>query len=149
MQNAQLIGNCIGKFMADFTHDGNMGYLNMMRIRVGITINQSFPTGFHNQRANGSKQWIQFKFEKLPGICFNYGIMGHLRRNCSKSTDEGDLADGKLEFGPCLELIHHKESPLKLPSIRPKSPPQTKPHLPCQTRLQSVIVLSSLVLSIL
>lgn len=67
----------------DLSHDGNLDFLNTMRIRVALTLDNLLPTGFTNQKNDGFIQRIKFRIEKLPDLCYLCGIMGHLRRNYS------------------------------------------------------------------
>ncbi|KAF4346047.1 hypothetical protein F8388_000967 [Cannabis sativa] len=42
----------------------------------------------------GRKFWIQFKFERLPTLCFACGVWGHEKRECGKGTLMETSEDG-------------------------------------------------------
>ncbi|KAF4390951.1 hypothetical protein G4B88_030629 [Cannabis sativa] len=55
------------------------GYL---RCWVDIWITHPFTAGFFLKAAGKEEAWIQFKYEKLPYLCFNCGRLAHLDKIC-------------------------------------------------------------------
>lgn len=65
-----------------------------MRLQVEIDITKPIPMGFF-QKIEKDKTWIQFCYERLGGLCFNCGTLGHLKnsckaKGCTSSTKEDD-----------------------------------------------------------
>uniref|UniRef100_A0A803PMJ8 Reverse transcriptase domain-containing protein n=1 Tax=Cannabis sativa TaxID=3483 RepID=A0A803PMJ8_CANSA len=59
------------------------GFLKFM---VDLRIDQKLVAGFYLNISRDRKEWIQFKYHKLPTICFNCGMVGHLFK-CEKPTE--------------------------------------------------------------
>ncbi|KAJ1415409.1 Zinc finger, CCHC-type [Sesbania bispinosa] len=55
-----------------------------IRVRVLIDIKKAIATGCWVPRRDLPKLWIIFKYEKLQGVCFNCGLLGHEQRSCKE-----------------------------------------------------------------
>lgn len=44
--------------------------------------------GFGFEDEDGDKLWIQFKYEKITDLCFNYGHLGHTQNLCNDEAVE-------------------------------------------------------------
>ncbi|KAJ1388168.1 Zinc knuckle CX2CX4HX4C [Sesbania bispinosa] len=82
-----------------------------IRVRALINIQKPLVTGCWVPRKNLPKIWIFFKYEKLQNICFNYGILGHEQKVCSKekvmSTIDQNVAkyNARLGVPPAKSII--------------------------------------------
>lgn len=55
-----------------------------MRVRVMINIFKPLSTGCWVPRPELPKTWVVFRYEKLQGLCFNCGIIGHELKSCQR-----------------------------------------------------------------
>ncbi|KAJ1396214.1 Zinc finger, CCHC-type [Sesbania bispinosa] len=54
-----------------------------VRVRARVNIKKPLVTGCWVPRKNLPKVWIMFKYERLQGLCFNCGVIGHEQKSCS------------------------------------------------------------------
>ena len=59
-----------------------------MRIKVEIPIDKPLRRGGYIANEEGGRNWVTFKYERLPTFCFNCGILGHDNRHCHVSVEE-------------------------------------------------------------
>lgn len=48
---------------------------------------------------NDQPKWVFFKYEQLPTFCYSCGYLGHLMKDCAKTTDEDEDSDHGLQYG--------------------------------------------------
>ncbi|KAJ1420181.1 Zinc finger, CCHC-type [Sesbania bispinosa] len=53
------------------------------RVRARVNIKKPLVTGCWVPRKNLQEVWIMFKYERLQGLCFNCGVIGHEQKSCS------------------------------------------------------------------
>ncbi|XP_030477888.1 uncharacterized protein LOC115694926 [Cannabis sativa] len=58
--------------------------VDYLRCWIDVWISHPIPTGFF-LKAN-PESWIQFKYEKLPFLCFNCGKLVHANKECTEPT---------------------------------------------------------------
>lgn len=73
----------------DFRTTRSVWVTQYIRIKVALQVNWPLSPGFFLPRANCANTWIQFKFERLTGFCYNYGHLGHLTKTCSAPLSHG------------------------------------------------------------
>lgn len=83
----------------DFTIDGVIGVPFFLRIHILIDLEKPLPTGFNNKKINGSLSWIQFKYEKLPDLCFSCERFNHFIKHCSYKDISYDNGENKKPVG--------------------------------------------------
>ncbi len=73
-----------------------------VRIRVDIYLTSPLSPGFLLPKDNHQDLWIGLKYERLPGICYRCGVIGHDTRDCVR--DEKMLRN---EFGLLFLVFGH------------------------------------------
>uniref|UniRef100_A0A803PI57 DUF4283 domain-containing protein n=1 Tax=Cannabis sativa TaxID=3483 RepID=A0A803PI57_CANSA len=66
-----------------------------LKFQVEISTKHQLLAGFFLDIYRGRKEWIQFRYSKLPKVCFNYGFLGHDKKVCLKLTTFAFLPEGK------------------------------------------------------
>ncbi|KAF4396466.1 hypothetical protein G4B88_019266 [Cannabis sativa] len=85
--NGNLLGSLAGKVVkVDLEDDKPFTWSKVLRVLVDIDFEKPLVSGCFFDLANGVKQWLQFKFEKVGIFCYKCGILGHRRRGCSLSS---------------------------------------------------------------
>uniref|UniRef100_A0A803PL04 Reverse transcriptase domain-containing protein n=1 Tax=Cannabis sativa TaxID=3483 RepID=A0A803PL04_CANSA len=88
VQNAPVIGAKVGTYVkfdkADPRVIARRGYLKLM---VEIDLTQKIPAGFHLSINRGRKEWVQFKYCKIPLLCCNCGYLFHEEKECWRQKD--------------------------------------------------------------
>lgn len=54
----------------------------IVKIKVAINVHQPIPTGIHVGNLTDGTCWVDFRYEKLPQVCFNCGLIGHAMNLC-------------------------------------------------------------------
>ncbi|KAF4348650.1 hypothetical protein G4B88_007397 [Cannabis sativa] len=85
-QNSSVIGAKVGEFIASDGADNRIiARRGFLTLKVDIMIEQQIPAGFYLSINRGRKEWIQFKYRKLPKICFNCGYIAHDSSSCPRN----------------------------------------------------------------
>lgn len=74
-------------------------------IRVRVVVDTSLPLcrGRLITLDNGREQWVSFKYERLPNLCYWCGLLTHCDKDCNKWIDsEGSLQQKDQQYGPWL-----------------------------------------------
>lgn len=75
------------------------------RVRVAININPPLSQGRVITMPKGDKAWINFKYERLPSICYWCGCLDSNERVCDLWVDsKGMLTTEQQQFGPSLRV---------------------------------------------
>ena len=94
----EVVGNIVASTDPAETKGGNF-----MRIRVEMDVSLPLCCGQVVSMEKGKKSWINFKYERLPNICYWCGKMDHLNRDCEIWLEsEGSLTESQKQFGPSL-----------------------------------------------
>ena len=74
-----------------------------MRVKVGLDITRPLSKGRMVSLGQGKEQWVSFKYERLPNICYWCGCLNHDDRDCKLWLDsEGSLKVEEQQYGPWL-----------------------------------------------
>ncbi|KAF4348766.1 hypothetical protein F8388_021949 [Cannabis sativa] len=57
-----------------------------LRCWVDVWLSHPIPVGFFLKSGSIPEVWVQFKYEKLPYLCFNCGMLAHINKDCSAPT---------------------------------------------------------------
>ncbi|KAF4375577.1 hypothetical protein G4B88_022224 [Cannabis sativa] len=57
-----------------------------LRCWIDVWLSHPIPAGFFFKSGSNLEVWIQFKYEKLPFLCFNCGKLAHSNRECLAPT---------------------------------------------------------------
>ncbi|KAF4403520.1 hypothetical protein G4B88_008166 [Cannabis sativa] len=57
--------------------------MSSLRFRATIDLNKPIFLGFYLRRQRLNDLWIQYKYEKLPKLCFKCGLLTHEQSTCS------------------------------------------------------------------
>ncbi|KAJ1426339.1 Zinc finger, CCHC-type [Sesbania bispinosa] len=80
-----------------------------IRVSVRIDIRKPIPTGCWVPRRALPKLWVFFRFEKLQGICYNCGIIGHEQKNCKETKIMAPFNPALPKYGPSLSVPPAKQ----------------------------------------
>lgn len=83
---AKGVAQFAGDLVCTDDHEGNkwnqFGH-QYVRVRLRVDSNTPMVPGLFLKRPNQKPTWISFKYEKLPKICYNYGLLNHETKNCT------------------------------------------------------------------
>ena len=76
---------------------------NFMRVRVLIDISLPLCRDRVLSLEDGGVVWVNFKYERLPNICYSCGYLTHNDRDCEVwINSDGSLKAGDQEYRPWL-----------------------------------------------
>ncbi|CAJ2651526.1 unnamed protein product [Trifolium pratense] len=58
----------------------------IVKIRVAINVHKPIISGIHVGNPTDGTCWIDYRYERLPQICFNCGLVGHEAKLCRNRT---------------------------------------------------------------
>ncbi|KAJ1402000.1 Zinc finger, CCHC-type [Sesbania bispinosa] len=102
--NTFLFTFCDKKEVKTILQRGPWGKLmrTFIRVRALMDIRKPLPTSCWIPRKDLPKIWIFFKFEKLQGICFNCGTLGHEQKSCKENKAMATVNPTIPKYGPKL-----------------------------------------------
>lgn len=68
---------------------------NFIRVRIALGINLPLCWGRKVSLENGEKQWVSFKYERLPNLCYWCGKMSHKKRSIEVLHNPDSLPNKK------------------------------------------------------
>lgn len=78
---AEMAARRLGEVLeVDFRSQKAVWITQFIRVKVLLDILQPLSPGFFLPRANRVDTWIQFRYEKITGFCYNSGLLGHMSR---------------------------------------------------------------------
>ncbi|KAF4385017.1 hypothetical protein F8388_010615 [Cannabis sativa] len=85
--------------------------MSSLRFRATIDLNKPIFSGFYLRRQILNDLWIQYKYEKLPKLCFKCGLLTHEQSTCFKSPTI--IKDANDNFFPMYGVWLKNEAPEK------------------------------------
>ncbi|KAF4373715.1 hypothetical protein G4B88_030058 [Cannabis sativa] len=85
--------------------------MSSLRFRATIELNKPIFSGFYLRRQRLPDLWIQYKYERLPKLCFKCGILTHDQSTCFKPPTV--IKDAEGNFFPMYGVWLKKEAPEK------------------------------------
>uniref|UniRef100_A0A803PR41 Zinc knuckle CX2CX4HX4C domain-containing protein n=1 Tax=Cannabis sativa TaxID=3483 RepID=A0A803PR41_CANSA len=87
-QNAPVIGAKVGTYVKfDKSDPRIIAWREYLKLMVEIDLTQRIPAGFHLSINRGRKEWVQFKYCKIPLLCFNCGYLFHEEKECWRQKE--------------------------------------------------------------
>jgi hypothetical protein len=93
-----IIGQLLGKVEASEFYE-YPGKKMIIKIKVSLNVSQPIAAGILIGNANDGTNWIDFRYERLPQVCFKCGIVGHAENLCHNPPLEDD---GSPSLGPWI-----------------------------------------------
>jgi hypothetical protein len=81
----KAMGTHLGSLMGDVEASEFYEYPGkkvIIKIKVAINIHLPIPSGIHVGNPNDGTCWVDFRYEKLPQVCFRCGLVGHTDKLC-------------------------------------------------------------------
>jgi hypothetical protein len=94
----ESIGALLGKVEASEFYE-YPGKKMIIKIKVAINVHQPIAAGILIGNANDGTNWIDFRYERLPQVCFKCGLVGHADTLCHNPPL--DTADSR-PLGPWI-----------------------------------------------
>ncbi|KAF4360759.1 hypothetical protein F8388_011472 [Cannabis sativa] len=82
--------------------------MSTLRFRATIDLNSPIYAGFFLRRQKLKDLWIQYKYEKLPKLCFKCGLFTHDQSTCFKAPTV--VKDDKGNFYPLFGIWLKKDA---------------------------------------
>ena len=77
-----------------------------MRVRVTLDVYQPLCRGRVIKLEEGGKTWVNFKYERLPNICYWCGCFDHSDKDCDLwIQSKGSLQLESQQFGSWLRAV--------------------------------------------
>ncbi|KAL2896762.1 Cellular nucleic acid-binding protein [Bienertia sinuspersici] len=93
------MANKMGSFV-DFDTSDPFGYKKYTRFRVEIDPSKPILRGMKVLVANVHK-WVEFRYEKLPDLCYLCGRFGHCAKECGLYDEK--VPESAYPYGSCCE----------------------------------------------
>jgi hypothetical protein len=102
-QTGERVGNAIGLVKEVDVPESGVGWGPWLWVRIKLDITKPFPRGRLITFKSLGQMWVDFKYERMPWICFHCGRLGHLERDCRARLRDGATRDGESkQYGPWL-----------------------------------------------
>uniref|UniRef100_A0A803PWW7 CCHC-type domain-containing protein n=1 Tax=Cannabis sativa TaxID=3483 RepID=A0A803PWW7_CANSA len=104
--NTRTIAVKAGKFIgSDLANQRTVVRRGFLKFQVEVDTAHQVVSGFFLDVKRGRKEWIQFRYIKLPKLCYNCGYLGHDKKTCFRSTafafpPQGDVVPA---YGPWMK----------------------------------------------
>ena len=103
MDMVKEIVSLAGEVVEDVVDEGQQDKYNFMRIRVTIDLTKPLCRGRRITTAKGIDGWVNFRYERLPLMCYGCGMLTHNDRDCTLgSRSRGPQSVGDKQFGSWL-----------------------------------------------
>ena len=104
MEVGRDIGNGLGKIVEVDLKVFSSDQAHFLRVRVELPLEKPLRRGGVVASPEGDKVYIGFNYERLVGLCFKYGRIGHEARDCSFHIDHQQ----ELPYGEWLKAGFRK-----------------------------------------
>jgi hypothetical protein len=94
----ESIGQLLGNVEAVEFHEYS-GKKMIIKIKVAINVNQPIQAGILIGNHKDGTFWIDFRYERLPQVCFTCGILGHGDKLCQ---NEPIIQEENAPLGPWI-----------------------------------------------
>ena len=85
------------------SNDNEVDRGSFFRVRVRIDISVPLCRGRILSIEDDEDCWVEFKYERLPNICYWCGCLDHSDKDCERwIASEGTLASSEREYGPWI-----------------------------------------------
>jgi hypothetical protein len=85
----QHLGSLMGEVEASEIYE-YPGKKMIIKVKVAINVHQPIPSGIHVGNPTDGTYWVDFRYERLPHMCFNCGFVGHADTLCRNRAPEAD-----------------------------------------------------------
>jgi hypothetical protein len=100
---AHQIGGTIGKVCQESDEEEEMGWGELVRVRVTIDVHKPLCRGRKIGIGDNKEILVSFKYEKLPNFCYWCGLITHCDKDCSFWLRNRDtLEASKQQYGAWL-----------------------------------------------
>ena len=100
---AKEIGLVVGKVENQMIDEGDQYGVNFIRLRDVVDIHNPICHGCMITTVRGNEGWVNFRYERLPNICYWCGKLTHRDRECPLwIRSRGTLKDGDQQFSAWL-----------------------------------------------
>ncbi|XP_030945132.1 uncharacterized protein LOC115969588 [Quercus lobata] len=121
LELAKKIGLVAGKVENQMTDEGDQYGVNFFRLREAVDIQKPLCRGRTIITARGKEGWVNFRYERLPNICYWCGKLTHGDRECPLwIRSRGTLKAGDQQFGAWLRATTpnpFKKTVIRVPSL--------------------------------
>ena len=80
---AKDIISVAGKVDESIQEDEKFEGSNFLHFRVAVDVSKPLCRGRKIVLGNSKESWVSFKYERLPNLCYWYGMLTHMDRECS------------------------------------------------------------------
>ena len=113
--------------------DSEVESRSFLRIRVFVDVSLPLCRGHIISMEDGIENWVTFKYERLPNICYWCGCLNHVDKDCDHWIEsDGTLTKDDQEYGPWIcagPTAMFRNSVVKVPGfyeVRKKKAPEEK-----------------------
>ncbi|MCH82220.1 hypothetical protein A2U01_0003021 [Trifolium medium] len=76
----------------------------IIKIKVAININNPITSGIHVGNPTDGTSWVDYRYEKLPQVCFKCGMIGHTDKLC---RNQALVLDTLAPLGPWIRSTQY------------------------------------------
>jgi hypothetical protein len=120
----ESLGSLMGKVESSEFYE-YPGKKVIIKIKVHIDVHKPIPSGIHVGNPKDGSTWIDYRYEKLPLVCFKCGLVGHAEQSCKNPPLElGTLAP----LGPWIRSTQYGRRKMEAKDRKFYSNPSHNPN---------------------